>query len=125
MLISETKLDNTFPKSQFSIDGYRLFRKDRNSFGGGLCCYVNENIARRELENASLGIDIENICLEINLRNRKWLVICIYRPPNQDETLFFQKLGQILQDQTKVYDYFILMGDFNTNPKKQTLDSIS
>ena len=48
-LVSETKIDHSFPNQQFSIDGYKIYRRDRNSFGGGLIFYVNENIPRREL----------------------------------------------------------------------------
>ena len=41
-LISESKLDNTFPINQFDIGGYKVFRRDRNRFGGGLTFYINE-----------------------------------------------------------------------------------
>ena len=41
-LISESKLDNTFPINQFDIGGYKVFRRDRNRFGGGLTLYINE-----------------------------------------------------------------------------------
>ena len=34
-LISESKLDNTFPINQFAIGGYKIFRRDRNCYGGG------------------------------------------------------------------------------------------
>ena len=34
-LFSETKLDETFPKQQFKISGYEMFRRDRNKHGGG------------------------------------------------------------------------------------------
>ena len=35
-LISETKLDDSFPPGQFMIDGYQVpFRIDRNDRGGG------------------------------------------------------------------------------------------
>ena len=33
-LVSDSKLDSSFPKSQFLIPGYRIFRKDRNNNGG-------------------------------------------------------------------------------------------
>ena len=36
-IITESKLDSSFPNSQFHIPGYRLFRKDYNKNGGGLC----------------------------------------------------------------------------------------
>ena len=39
--ISETKLDSSFPDSQFKIDGYHFppFRKDINCHGGGLMVF--------------------------------------------------------------------------------------
>ena len=43
-LLSETKIDDSFPNSQFFADGYRMFRKDRNKIGGGLILYINEDI---------------------------------------------------------------------------------
>ena len=42
-LVSESKLDSSFPDTQFSISGYRTIRKDRNKNGGGLMFFVNEN----------------------------------------------------------------------------------
>ena len=36
LIIGESKLDDTFPSSQFLIDGYaEPFRRDRNVQGGG------------------------------------------------------------------------------------------
>ena len=35
-LISESKLDNTFPLNQIAIVGYKVFRRERIRFGGGL-----------------------------------------------------------------------------------------
>ena len=37
--IAESKIDDSFPDSQFTIDGYRLFRRDRNDKGGGVMVY--------------------------------------------------------------------------------------
>ena len=33
----ETKLDESFSNNQFSVSDHRMFRQDRNYFGGGLC----------------------------------------------------------------------------------------
>ena len=45
LLTSETKIDSSFPTAQFHIDGYIIYRRDRNENGGGLLlyirCYVN------------------------------------------------------------------------------------
>ena len=43
-MVSETKLNSSFPVSEFTIPGYRLFFKDRNLHGGGLIFYVNQGI---------------------------------------------------------------------------------
>ena len=41
MIITETKLDSTFPTSQFVIDGYsEPYRFDRNRNGGGVLIYI-------------------------------------------------------------------------------------
>ena len=40
-LISESKLNGTFPTNQFHIFGFKVFRRDRNRFGGGLILYIN------------------------------------------------------------------------------------
>ena len=50
-LVSESKLDYTFPSNQFRINGYKIFRLDRNRFGGGLILYINENIPYKPLQN--------------------------------------------------------------------------
>ena len=41
-LISESKLNSTFGNAQFKITGFKIFRYDRNRFGGGLLLYVND-----------------------------------------------------------------------------------
>ena len=44
-LISETKLDSSFPSGKFVIKGYITpFRLDRNQNRGGLLLYVREDI---------------------------------------------------------------------------------
>ena len=48
-LISESKLDCTFPLNQFYTAGLKQFRRDQNQFGGGLMLYFNENISCRPL----------------------------------------------------------------------------
>ena len=49
-LISETKIDDSFPNAQFKPGGCKSFRKDREAFGGRLLFYVNEKLNCRSLE---------------------------------------------------------------------------
>ena len=69
MVISETKLDESFSNGQFKIPGYALpFRLDRNQFGGGIMVFVREDIPSRVL---SLNKSIESLFIELNFRKKK------------------------------------------------------
>ena len=83
LLISETKIDSSFPSKQFAIDKYKIFCRGPNCFGGGLMFYVNENIPCRKLSPEQNDSNFEIIFLEITLRNRKWLLIGLYKLPGQ------------------------------------------
>ena len=43
-LLSETKINETFPNQQFNISNYKTCCRDRNKHGGGLLFYISENI---------------------------------------------------------------------------------
>ena len=43
-MISEIKFDESFPSMQFCIDGYNIFRSDRNAKGGSIIVYVRDDI---------------------------------------------------------------------------------
>ena len=73
LLISETKIDNTFPVSQFYVPGYSVpYRIDRTENGGGIMLYVKKHIPCRILSKFTLEKEIESFAIEINLRK----VIC-------------------------------------------------
>ena len=45
LMVSETKIDDTFPESQFLIDGFsKPFRLDRSAKGGENLLYIREDI---------------------------------------------------------------------------------
>ena len=43
-VVTESKLDSSFPSQQFAMDGYIQFRADRNADGGGVVIYVRQDI---------------------------------------------------------------------------------
>lgn len=45
IIVSETKLDDSFPESQFQIDYYSTYRKDENDKGGGIPICIREYIS--------------------------------------------------------------------------------
>ena len=56
------------------------------------------------------------IPIELNLRKRKWLIISIYRPPKQNIRYFLEHLSSMLDFFGKIYEYCVIMGDFNLEP---------
>ena len=45
LVITETKIDSSFPNSQFGIEGFSMpYRFDRNRLGGGIIVYVRDDI---------------------------------------------------------------------------------
>ena len=77
-MISETKLDDSFPEGQFFICGYHTpFRYDQNGNDGGILLYFREDIPAKvhcDFPNA------ESFFVEINLHKKKWLINCSYNP---------------------------------------------
>ena len=66
-LISETKLDDSFPTAQFLIEGFATpDRNDRNSSGGELFLYIREGIPSKRL-SCKTNYGIETLIVEINL----------------------------------------------------------
>ena len=70
LMVSETKLDDTFPTSQFLMQGYLTpFRKDRTSKGGGMLLYVREDVPCKIIKT-EIDAYYEGFFIEINLRKK-------------------------------------------------------
>ena len=68
LLISETKIDDSFPVGQFIINRFHTpFRKDRNDKGGGLIFFIRDHIPCRRI-HLDFSPNIEAIVIEINLK---------------------------------------------------------
>ena len=122
LVITETKLDSSFPKNQFLIDGFsQPFRRDRDRHGGGILIYVREDIPSKELLNHNFPDDIEGIFVELNLRKSKWLIFGSYHPPSQSDNYYFKHVGNALDFYCQNYERFLLIGDFNAEESESCL----
>ena len=69
LIITDTKLDDTFPLSQFHIDGFSTpYRSDKNRNGGGIIIYIREDIPSKILAKHCFPKDIEALFIELNFR---------------------------------------------------------
>ena len=74
----ETKLDPSFPNSQFLIPGFHEpMRFDITSKRGGMLVYIKSSMPSRIVSNFKLLINIQVILFELNLRREKWLFVSI------------------------------------------------
>ena len=112
--LAETKLDDSFPSSNFLVPGYSSpFRLDINSRSGGLLTYIKETIPCKLLENLIIPKGIQIQPIEINLRKSKWLIISIYRPPSTPESDFLIQMNKVIDFYSFKYDNILTLGDFN------------
>ena len=107
LIVTENKLNSTFPTSQFVIDGYS------EPYGGGVLIYIREDIPSKLLADHKLTHDIDGIFVELNLRKKKWLLFGSYHPPSQSDEYFFHQVKKGIDMYSKFYERFMLIGDFN------------
>ena len=122
LFLTETKLGSSFTTAQFYIDGYHSpFRKDRNESGGGVMCYVNENIVCERLD-VNFPDEIESVFLELNLKSEKFLFVGLYRPPDQPVQYTLQHISDAILKLN--YEQILLTGDLNLDPNDDKLDTL-
>ena len=123
LVITETKLDESFPSQQFNIEGFSSpFRLDRNINGGGIMIYIRDDIASKELKSQSTTTNLEGIFIEINLRNKKWLLFGGYNHTKTNITNYLSKLGRNLDTHLGKYENILLIGDFNSETKETSMN---
>ena len=55
LMISETKIDDTFPDSQFLIEGFSVsYNLDRTAKGGGILLCIREDITSKRIKKSHL-----------------------------------------------------------------------
>ena len=79
LIIAETKIDSSFPNTRFIIEKFLMsFKLDRNTFGGGVLIYAQEDIPSKHKRPD----DMEERFNEINLRKVKWQLTKYKKPIN-------------------------------------------
>ena len=118
-MISETKLDESFPIGQF------FFHLDRDRNGGDILFYIREHIPSKPL---SIENRIELFFVKINLHQKKWLISCPYSPKKALIANHMAVLTKSIDIYTTKYDDLLFLGDFNARledaSKKKCLFSL-
>ena len=85
--------------------------------------YLTKDIPSKYLRSPHLPNDIQVIPFEVNLKQRKLLVVLIYRPPDQKLEYFLLSITDLLEHCLKTYEDFIAIGDFNQSETSPAMDS--
>lgn len=94
LLIEETKIDRTFPNSQFHVEGFKLFRSNRVKGGGGIAVFINDNIiaTTRKVTRTPLEALLFDLCIG----QRQFALLSAYKPRSVDNTTFTRELSKVL-----------------------------
>ena len=122
--LSETKIDASFTDAQFCIEGFKLYRQDRNSKGngGGIFVYIKDSIPHRMLKTHS-GITnaIEYMSFEICFKRRKWFIVYMYKPPKVSHECARGVLSQLADHFVDSSNLTIFFGDINYDMFKDNI----
>ena len=123
LMISETKIDDSFPLGNFLIGGFsKRYMLDRDPLGGGILLYVREDIPSNLLEVETKPI--EGFYVKINLHNgeiniHQWLTTnCSNNPHKNTIGNHLRALSEKLDIYCSSYSNFIILGDFNIEVKE-------
>ena len=116
MVISETKLDYSFPESQFKIPGYSSpIRLDRDQNCGGIMVFVHKDITAKFLSFEDKPI--KALFIELHFGKKKGLLGCSYNPNKNNISNDLQRLRNSLDLYSAKYENIILIWDFNLSPE--------
>ena len=97
------------------------YRYDRNLMAGRLFLYIRDDILTKLLKH-DFGTKIEHLSVETNLRKRKWFFNGSYNPHKNKTSNHLNYLNLVCSKDSKVYDNFIFMGDFNVSMSNKAME---
>lgn len=74
--VSETKLDDNILDHEIMINGFKLFRLDRDRHGGGVLIYCRDNISSFSLTKLN-NKEFESLWIKIKLKNTKPIFVSV------------------------------------------------
>ena len=122
LMISEIKIDESFPKGSFLIEGFSTpYRLDRNPKGGGIMLCVRTDIPSNIL--AYEDKPIESLFIEFNLQNTRILINYSYNPHKSEIKKHLTDLRNSLDLHSSLIEKILILGDFNVEIEEANMKS--
>ena len=117
VFLTETKIDCTYPDSQFAQNGYSINRNDRKKGGGGVMAYISDKLPSKRLGLPRKFTTIEPLAIQSKLGRHDALIVGIYRPPKPIGNNYHVTLENDLHDLTSWASVqktlLVITGDLN------------
>jgi hypothetical protein len=108
--MSETPLDNTFDDTVVAIQGYNIYRQDRNANGGGVAVYIRNHIPVKLTEDLMLNA-VEVIWLQVHLPHLKLILVgSCYIPPSANSQ-YLDNICEMLDNVCDINRKVYFLGD--------------
>ena len=79
--LTETKLGKTIDDNEVNLNGYTLYRRDRDRRRGGVAIYARSDIKSAAL--LDLSPSVEHCAIRVTLsKGDTYIICCVYRPPS-------------------------------------------
>ena len=115
-------VDESFPNSQFNVEGYTIHRQDKSASSGGLILYIRADIAHRRMPKFECNcFGIESICLEVKNGTSKSLITSIYKHPQVSDSTFSSHISDMADKQFLYHDDLTFIGEMNCCPRKSDI----
>lgn len=109
LAVSETYLDATVLDTEISIDGYNIFRRDKNKHRGGIALYIRNNFPAT-LCSEVISDGLESLWVKVHLPHLKPVLIgCCYSPPGTN-VQYLNDLCVLIDRVTDVNGDIFLLG---------------
>ena len=83
--------------------------------------YIRSDIPSKEIPHCRLKSPSEGFFVEINLRNKKWLICSSYIPNRNLTQNHLQEISTKLDLLSTRYENYLLLGDFNMQPEEDMM----
>ena len=122
--VNKSRLDDSIQDAEVKIDNYKLIRKDRNRYGGGVATYVHNDIKCNQVSHPSFD-KLEAVLLLIDMKkSTPLLFVNWYRSPNcnTDVISMYEDMLTFIEGYSAPRPV-IIMGDINLNILQEPLSA--
>ena len=115
MVLSETKLDETYRDALYNIENYDMYRQDKRSNSGGIIIYISKFLPSTQGNINNCNDDIECFSVEINCKETKLMIIGMYKNPKMNPNSFKVYFEKMNEEVFENYENVVIIGDLNFN----------